>query len=63
MGCWFRRCRWLWITNVAPAGECSAVGLWQCARCRDVSIGRAVYPKRDAKFVRDTFVTDIDRAA
>ena len=37
--CLFLPCRWLWVTDVAD-DHAQFVGLWQCSRCKELSIGR-----------------------
>lgn len=44
-GCWFRECRWLFFGNVTrsladgPGDIKVTAGLYQCARCKTLSLG------------------------
>ena len=42
--CWFFMCKWIHHVNVSKD-----VGLWQCARCKTISRGRALYKKAEAE--------------
>lgn len=37
--CWFRQCCWLWHFNADDAQEGRTVGVYQCSRCKTISIG------------------------
>lgn len=41
--CWFMPCRWIYICNAErwfeTSGKTHLCGIYQCAICRDVSIG------------------------
>jgi len=40
MLCWFFACRWLHLCNVEHSSAVRApVGLYQCLRCKTVSVG------------------------
>jgi hypothetical protein len=37
--CIFRACRWTFLTNVMQSHLGHSCGLYQCARCKTVSVG------------------------
>jgi hypothetical protein len=38
--CWFTQCDWLWYFNSDDAATDGRVGVYQCHRCKTISIGR-----------------------
>ena len=46
MGCWFFSCKWLFVFNTGktlnvPSGDLhGAIGVYQCAHCKRLSVGR-----------------------
>lgn len=51
--CWFNQCRWLHIFNVptarTPDGQWRLFGVYQCPRCKTVSVGTAQVPENSAE--------------
>jgi hypothetical protein len=50
MSCWFRQCDWIYLVSVERAdpsfipGTQGQVGLYQCRRCKTLSLGAATAP-------------------
>lgn len=49
--CWFAHCRWIYLgafeqadPTVGPTGTQGSRGLYQCTRCKTVSIGAPIDP-------------------
>lgn len=59
MTCWFRQCDWRYLVSVqqadpsvGPVGTQGEVGLYQCSRCKTVSIGAAIAPDLRDKYYK-----------
>jgi hypothetical protein len=39
MLCWFMPHKWVWICNVNNIRARGRIGLYQCLRCKEVSLG------------------------
>jgi len=37
--CAFSQCRWIWHFNADDAQEHNCVGIYQCLRCKSISVG------------------------
>jgi len=37
--CWFRPCNWIWHFNADDMMSGDSAGIYQCSRCKTISIG------------------------
>jgi hypothetical protein len=48
--CMFRECRWVWHFNAEASGL--ILGVYQCSRCKTISIGAPRDPMHPMNFLR-----------